>query len=186
MGGGFIQLLTELTKFIQRELLEILLQKFLEKEKASDVYIGDDHITYPTEDLSHLIERRKQMKCDKWDKSDIHFRTFEQNELSISLIQQKIALDSGNLTIPIRGEKISSNNYLLFKILDKEGRIINILSPADMCGEFAWFFESPWFVKNLRHPLLTFDIQSLAGLLNFGSRIGYKSIIECIDQSPVV
>ena len=165
---------------------EILLQKILEKEKISDVYIGDDHLEYPTEDLSHLIEKRKQMKLDKWDKSDIHFRTFEQNELFISLIQQKTALDSGVLTIPIRSEKISPNNYLLFKILDKEGRIINSLSPADMCGEFAWFFESPWFVKNSRHPLLTFDIQSLADLLNFGSRIEYKGVIEYIDQSPIV
>ena len=51
-----------------------------------------------------------------------------------------------------------------------------------MSGEFAWFFETPWFVQNLRQPLLTINLQSLAELVHFNNPIEHKVITEIIGN----
>ena len=165
---------------------EILIQKFLENDKISGVYIGDDHIEYPDENMDNLIEKRKQMRMDQLDKSDLHFRLFEQNELYINLLQQNEALEQGKLFIPLKVEKNSLNEYCSFKLFNKEEMIIHNLAPTNMSGEFAWFFESPWFVRNSRHPVVTFNLPSLAELVNFNSKIKYDTETEYIGSSLVL
>ena len=55
-----------------------------------------------------------------------------------------------------------------------------------MKGEFAWFFETPWFVKNLRQPLLTVNLQCLADLVTFNNTIEHEVIMEFIGNAEIL
>lgn len=165
---------------------EILTQKLFDINKMSGIYIGDNHTEYPSEDLSSLQKRKAQMKKENQDKIDSQVRLFEQTGLAISLHHQKGALERGLLTVPLSVEKSSPNEYLSFKLLNSEGTILNDISPIEMSGEFAWFFESPWFIKNPRHPIVTFNLRTLADLTSFDSEVQYETKTEFIGSASVL
>jgi hypothetical protein len=80
-------------------------------------------------------------------------------------------------------QKQSDNNKILsFILFSKNGKKLNDLTQKEMSGEFAWFFETPWFVQNLRQPLLTINLQSLAELVHFNNPIEHKVTTEIIGN----
>lgn len=163
---------------------EILIKKFTNIGKISDIYIGDNtsdiyigdtHIEYNKKSLDSLLKKREAMKLLNCDRSDDVLNSYEENELTISLLLQKKYLEEEKICIPLKIQKQpGSNKFLSFTLFSKDGKKLNDITPQEMSNEFAWFFETPWFVKNLRQPLLTVNLRSLADLVCFNNLIKYE------------
>jgi len=164
---------------------EILINKFIDKGKETDIYIGDNQVKYSSQSLGFLLENQRKMKLSGYDKSDEDsiVRGFEKNELAIALVRQKKTLETGNTFVPLKVQnKSNSNEYRSFVVFDNKGDKLNDLASHDMTGEFSWFFESPWFTRNRRHPKLTFNLESLAGLVNFNAQMEHEFTTEIIGD----
>lgn len=171
---------------------EIIIKKLTDKGKFFDIYIGDNFsdiylgdtlIEYKEKSLESLLKKREIMKLRGDDRSDHTLSSYEENELLISLLLQKKYLEEGKMYIPLKIQKQSDNNKILsFILFSKNGKKLNDLTQKEMSGEFAWFFETPWFVQNLRQPLLTINLQSLAELVHFNNPIEHKVTTEIIGN----
>ena len=174
---------------------EILIKRFTSKGKASDIFIGDNGsdiylgdklIQYDRSNLSSLLKKRDNIKLKGYDKTDHMLTDYEENELSISLLLQKKSLEEGSY-IPLKIHKQPDNNTILsFVLFSKSGKKLNDLTPQEMSGEFAWFFETPWFIRNLRQPLLTANLQSMANLIIFNNSIKHIVTPEVIGNAKIL
>ena len=175
---------------------EILIKKITNNGKISDIfigdhisdiYLGDTLIEYKSKSLDTLLKNREKMKVSCYDKFDHMLSSYEENELSISLLLQKKYLEEGKIFIPLKIQKEpGSNKFLSFTLFSKNKKILNDLRPQEMSGEFAWFFETPWFIRNLRQPLLTVNLESLAGLGGFNNLIKYEAMTEIIGNVEIL
>jgi hypothetical protein len=175
---------------------EILVKKFINKGKFLDIYIGDDTsdiflgdklIQYDIESLDSLLKKRETMKLLGEDRLDHMLSSYEENELLISLIMQKKYLEEGKASMPLKIQKQPGSNIISsFALFSQNGKKLNDLTPQEMSGEFAWFFETPWFVKNLRQPLLTVNLRAMANLISFNNPIKHEAMTEIIGNTEIL
>lgn len=90
---------------------------------------------------------------------------FERNELAIALRRQSDSrLHTGHLPLVRASILDDGTSYRSFDLEDGRGNVVQRIEHDAMSKEYAWFFQSPYFVANPRQPLLAVRLDALARL----------------------
>ena len=164
---------------------EMLAHALAEADAMGGLCIGDgcgpvrlrgETVEHPGSDLAALLRRRSEMRASGADRRESSLHDYERNELAISLIMQEEARQKSGSAPFVTASKVEDGSrYESFTLLDRHGRVIQALGESDMSGEFGWFFESPYFVRNPRQPLIAADLEVLASLGRFSGKVEIES-----------
>ena len=153
---------------------EILLKALSENAGIQAAQIGDGtrkialkgmEIDPQAATLAELMERQRELIACGADSDLARLEEFERNELAIALRQQ---IDSQKHTdrLPlVRATKSDDGkSYRSFDLEDGHGNSVQRIKHHEMSQEYAWFFQSNYFVANTRQPLLAVRLDALASL----------------------
>lgn len=176
-----VALMVEPSRFLMltvsaSRMREILVKAIVENVGAEAAQIGDGarkialkgvEIDAEAATLDELLARQRDLIESGADSDLARLETFERNELAIALRRQiDSRLHTGRLPLVRATLSDDGKSYRSFDLEDGSGNIVQRIKHDEMSQEYAWFFQSRYFVANPRQPLLAVRLDALASLID--------------------
>ncbi|HJD63944.1 MAG TPA: hypothetical protein LFW13_02915 [Rickettsia endosymbiont of Sericostoma sp.] len=173
------------------EMRAILIKAFKAEGQEANIFIGDNTTKCSNETLEVLTKRveawKKRIETRKilgQNESGYETSNIQKAQLALDIKQQ--ALEREGVSVPIKvTEGKGYTEYLNWILQNKEGKVLHDLNPQDMEGEYAWFFKSGWLWKSIDdcNPAITCDLEALAGMGHFDTKVEHECTVETIGDS---
>lgn len=164
-----------------KNMTHIIIKEYEKKGILDKIYIGHQDTKIPQESLEELKSEYKNTQCTSFEGMayDHYF------ELYLKYILKNQQENLGDKKVPIKFTEAGWRVFSEFILYGKSEEVLNDLKSDQIKGEFAWFCTSPYLLKNQQEqePLITCDLETLAGLDHRVNPIDYEEYREIIGEA---